>query len=373
MLTARRVAPTPWLYAGAAAVVLFLFTLRAGWSGQLTDAGLAPFSRMIDGTAARPFVHRMLLPSIARGLHALVPGPLRDAIERAVRGHPVLAGRLHWTTAHASEVVIALLLAFGCFLAFAFVLRRLVQALPDAPEGASRWAPVVALLALPAVFLPGSVHLYDPATLLFFALGLLMLTERRRIGYYAVFVLACVNRETAILLTGLFLLRERRHLMPSRLALHGLAQAVLWAGLQAGIHARHAGNPGHEAQLLFPRNLRLLIEPRSGIGFWVLLVLAATLVVPGWNRKPRFLRQALLVTLLPVGLATFLAGLPTEMRDYLEAYPAIVLLALPTAVAWLTSRGSPPGSWRSPRGERPKPASAPQAESPLRPAGNSAS
>jgi hypothetical protein len=318
MLSGRGRALAPGLDAAAAAVALGLFTLRARWSGQLTDQGLAPFSRMIDGTAARPFVHRLLLPSVARGLRALLPGSPRHA------------------PAHAAEVALALLLVFVCFLAFAFVLRRLLDACYAAPDGVRRWAPAVALLALPAFFLPSSVQLYDPATLLLTALGMLLILERRRTGYYAVFVLACLNRETAILLTGLFLLWECRHLRRSRLAWHIVAQVILWGGVQAAIRALHTGNPGHEAQLLFPHNLRLLITPRAAIPFWGLLALSLALVVPGWKRAPRFLRQALLVMLVPVAVGTLLAGLPTEMRDYLEAYPALVLLALPTAAAWLT-------------------------------------
>jgi len=317
MLSARRRARAPWLDATAAAIALALFTLRAGSSGQLTGQGLAPFSRMIDGTAARPFVHRLLLPSLARGLHALLPGPLRDALPRATE-------------------VLALLLVLVCFLAFAFVLRRLLDACYAAPAGVRRWAPATALLALPALFLPSSVQLYDPATLLLTALGMLLILERRRPAYYAVFVLAGLNRETAILLTGLFLLWEGRQLTPWRLAQHALAQGMLWAGLQIAIRALHAGNPGHEAQLLFPHNLRLLITPRAAIPFWGLLALSLALVVPGWKRAPRFLRLAALVMLIPVALGTLLTGLPTEMRDYLEAYPALFLIALPTAVAWLT-------------------------------------
>jgi len=118
------------LSARGRALALGLFTLRAGWSGQLADQGLAPFSRMIDGTAARPFVHRLLLPSVARGLHALLPAPLRDS------------------PAHTVEVALALLLVFACFFGFAFVLRRLLDACYAVPEAVRRWAPAAALLAL---------------------------------------------------------------------------------------------------------------------------------------------------------------------------------------------------------------------------------
>lgn len=321
MLSARSRALAAGLDAAAAAIALGLFTLRAGWSGQLTDQGLAPFARMIDGTAARPFVHRLLLPALVRGLQALLPGPLREALDRSFPG---------------AATALALLLVFVCFLAFAFVLRRLLDACYVAPPGVRAVAPAAALLAFPALFLPSSVHLYDPATLLLTALGMLLIQRRRRLPYYAVFVLACLNRETAILLTGLFLLRERSWLTPARLAGHACVQGALWAGALIAIRTLHAGHPGHEAQILFPGNLRLLVDPRAAIPFWGLLALALTLVLPGWRRAPRMLRQAALVTLIPVALATLLTGLPTEMRDYLEAYPALFLIALPTAVAWLT-------------------------------------
>ncbi len=44
-----------------------------------------------------------------------------------------------------------------------------------------------------------------------------------------------------------------------------------------------------------------------------------------WNEQPRFLRVASLVIIPLVGLTLFL-GMLDELRDYYEAFPAIVLL-----------------------------------------------
>jgi hypothetical protein len=328
MLASAR-APLRWVaYAAAALAATALFTLRAGRSGQLGDAAPAAFSRMIEGTADRPFVDRALLPGIARGLRALTP----DAWARSIDATPG-GSRLGWTTAHSTEVALALALVFACYLATAFALRRLArETYPAAPARAIDWMPAAALIVLPAWFLPNSAQLYDPATLLLAAFGLAAILEGRRLGFYAVFALACVNRETAILLAALFVLRERTRISPRRLCAHALVQAVAWAALQGATRAWHAGNPGAGQQWLFPHNLLRFVEARSALGFWPVAIAFGALAARGWRAKPRFLREGLLVcggALLAGGL---LFAVPTETRQYLDLFPLIYLLALPSVV-----------------------------------------
>jgi hypothetical protein len=315
-------------YAAAAAGVTFLFTLRAGWSGQLGDAAPAAFSRMVEGTAERPFVDRALLPAIVRGLHALLPGGLARRLDAI--GGP--GARIGWTTAHGSEVALCLALAFAGSLATAFVLRRLARVFAVGPGWACDLAPIGGLLLAPIFFLGSSVHVYDPAVLLGSALGLLFVAQRRRVAFYVVFVLACLNRETAILLAALFAWRERVY---GRWIGHAAAQVGIWVGVQVLVRVAHAGNPGHDPQLLFPRNLALLIQPRAALPLWVLTAAFVALLARGWREQPIFLRRALAIVLGPLVLGTLLFGLPTETRDYLEALPILFLLAVPAVVALL--------------------------------------
>jgi hypothetical protein len=319
-MLARARAPLRWVaYAAAALAATALFTLRAGRSGQLGDDAPAAFSRMVAETAERPFVDRALVPAVVRGLHALLPPGWARRLDAAVP-------QLGWTTAHGSQILLCLLIAFGCYLATAFVLRSLARVSGVGSPRARELAPAAALLLVPAFFLGGSTHLYDPAVLLLSALALLFLVERRPAAFYAVFVLACLNRETAILLAALFALHERGR---GRWLAHAAAQTGIWGTTQFLIRAWHAGNPGHGPQLLFPRNLALLVQPRAALPLWVLTALFATLLARGWGEKPRFLRLALPLVLGPLAVGTLLFGLPTETRDYLEALPILFLLAFP--------------------------------------------
>jgi hypothetical protein len=209
------------------------------------------------------------------------------------------------------------------------VLRRLVGVfLPEIDPRVADLAPAAGLLLLPAFFVPSSVHLYDPATLLLFALGLLLAARHRWNAFYAVLALAAINRETAFLLTVLFVVHERGRLTRARLALHAGAQVALFLAIQLALRARFAGNPGHDLQLLFPRNLPLLVQPRAALGFWPLAATLAALAAAGWRHAPRRLRQSLVVTLVPLAVGAALVGLPTETRVFFEAYPALFVMGV---------------------------------------------
>jgi hypothetical protein len=310
-------------------VVLLVFVTRPGIEGH-------PRARVPDvvyGTAHRPFVFRALLPTTVRAISAVTPDAVRTPIERDLH-HKRLIRILGWDQDYLYEYVVALGLMALCFLGFAYALRRLVHIFYDYPDAVADLTPVLGLLCLPIFFRYFS-YLYDPPNLLLFALAAIVVYERRLFGTYVVLLLAAVNKETAILIAGLFVLREYRvRSMPSLVG-HAIALTVVWAAVRAGLGWVYRDNPGNWIENYFmDHNLRLPIEhPLSLLMTIAVALIFGTLVRKGWSRKPRFLRWGLVLTLVPLVSASLVIGFVDELRVYYEAVPFLYLLCVPTVVA----------------------------------------
>ena len=137
----------------------------------------------------------------------------------------------------------------------------------------------------------------------------------------------------------MFLIHEYK-IQPFRVcALHALAQASLWLGLQLLIDRYCQQSPGADVGYHWQaHNLPVLLPPPLFIVGVVLLL--GLFVSYQWRTKPLFLRQGLGLTLVPLVLLTAVWGYLDELRDYYEAFVFIFLLALPPVVAGLGLNGT---------------------------------
>jgi hypothetical protein len=325
------------LYGACAGVALTVFVTGQGMSSNVH----ATFEDMVEGTAARPFVLRALVPWTVRGITSSAEGVAGALGWSEGQGFWATPGNpLFWAVwpsnigLHLSlEFSIAFSILFACFLGFAFVLRALIRQFYDAPPFVADFAPALALALVPPLFYRYANYLYDPAALLLFTLGMFLIYTRRYALYYPVFLLAAWNKETAILLAGIFLLREVRPSARWVPGLHVLAQLLLFAVVRIGVTAAYRENPGSLLEFhLLDHNLALLWNPLALAALLAAVVPVGILVSRGWGEKPRFLRAALVMVGLPlVGMAV-LFGYADELRGYYELYPLVVLLAVPTVM-----------------------------------------
>jgi hypothetical protein len=326
-----------FLYASASSVVMTLFIHRGG---VLT--GKANWLAMVEGTARRPFIYRTLVPSTTRLLlraAALPPGEGdRDGTALARAGDTVV----QWATlnlarpsavapGHVLEFVACFCVMFFALFGFALALRRLVRAVYSAPPEVADLAPLVALIIIPSVFFRAENVIYDPMTLLLFTLGVYLIYIRSRLLYFLVFLLATLNKETSILLVPLFVLREQGVLRRWTLALLAAGQVLAFVGVKAAIAHALRGTPGSFVEFhLYDHNLALVTQPAFYFKTFGVVIPLALVIALDWREKPSFLRRGLLVCLLPLVAFALFLGYVDELRDYYEAYPFVVLLALPT-------------------------------------------
>ncbi|HRF50776.1 MAG TPA: hypothetical protein PLC98_24315 [Anaerolineales bacterium] len=290
-----------WLYWTMLSVVTLVI-------GQAYVAGLhwheprLALADLIAGTAHRPFVYRVLVPTLVGWASNLFSVPAETC---------------------AAVVVIASL--FG----FVVALRSLAGVFWHSPRALDLVGLAAVVCLLP--FMLYSRHLYDFTGLLLFTLGLYLLALHRWRWYLPVYALALLNKETAVLLIGVYGLNQLRAWRSLRFwGLLGI-QTLVFVTLRLIIQWRFQGNPGAGLEFHWPDQLRALEVAPGLVAIYSLLgLLVLWLALAGARRKPEFLQCAALA----VGPALFVAyqlwGFPFEIRNLYEAYPIFLLLSLPT-------------------------------------------
>jgi hypothetical protein len=215
------------LYLLTSSLVLFVFDVYPGFNGNVHIM----FPDTVYGKAYKPFVLRTLLPSAVRAVAEVTPDAVKDRIT------PPLAKRMHllhlreWDEQYTYEYFVALVLMLSCFVGLAYALRHLTAWFYDYPAFVGDLAPVGGLLVLP-VFFKYYSYIYDPGTLLLFSLALASVAARKRLLFYLLFVLASFNKETSILLCGLFFLHEYPVMRKSVLGGHLVCLLSIWVAIR---------------------------------------------------------------------------------------------------------------------------------------------
>jgi len=304
--------------------------IRPGLGGE------AFFGDMIYGRAFKPYVTRVLVPWMVRLAVLVTPPAIKAPIERNLR-QATRDGRPEWLFQYPFEFWLTrhLLLIFA--VGFAFALRRLGRLSLGRSGVETDVIPVATLFCLPGLYGYAS-HLYDLPALCLFTLGLCLIAARRYVSFVLVFVLCTLNKETALLLTLVWLIFERRSLKPRQLVVGVATQVVLWALIRGGLAWLYRANPGEMMAVHLFRNFQTLAVPIHWfefrpIGDWLIVpyrynalyVLGFAWALVALRRAPQFLKDAFWIA-VPVTVLTWLYGNVDEMRVYYELLPIVVLV-----------------------------------------------
>ncbi len=171
------------------------------------------------------------------------------------------------------------------------------------------------LLLLHYLFTPPSQRIlypYDLPALAFIALGLVFGRERNWKFYYPLFFFACLNRESACLLTlGHTAATLNGWKMPGWWP-HLTAQFLIWCGSWVGLRYLFQGNPG----VIFEDHLAMNIMRLISSSSWVLLPISlGYLILVSWRRIPAYLKKQLLTVPFLFSLMVFVGNID-EFRVY---------------------------------------------------------
>jgi hypothetical protein len=337
------------LYLIVAAVVLNTFMNQWGFRGHSPRYG---FEALVAYDAHRPFAFRMLTPALINASTALVPGSLLDDLvqwdlTRAKEDGPWLSAhrRFGWGGRPTPQHYVAYLALWPVVFLLILAMRRLTRLERCFPDAFVDCAPALALLVLPLAFSRGG-YVYDFPELLLITAAVGLLVERRWVPYYACFTLACLNKETAILLVLYFIALLRAEMRGRTLLAHTGVHALLGLPILAWQRLAFANNPGAGAEFQLWDNLRFYLSPEPWIRTWdpygpllpfpgpfniLSLVLFGGAVFLFWGEKPRRWRFAFAVMIAALAPLFVLFGTLDEARNFSLVFPVAYLLACHTA------------------------------------------
>ena len=299
--------------------VVFLFITNPGINGYKK----AMFPDMIYGHAYKPFTYRVLVPYSIRIVSNLIPFSARIELHQFIVENIYMNSifmQKYWHIKYLVEYFIAVIFFYFLLLGFSLALRYLMTGIYSVSEKFQDVMIIVSLLLLPGAFKYYS-YIYDFATLLLFTLALAFMVRQCWVRYGLVFILACLNKETTILLLLIFIIHFYKKKIPFTLYKWMVfGQLVVFSIIRMGLIYIFKDNRGRilEFHLLENFGKRLIVPLILG----ALIYLGITFK---WKEKPKFLKDGLWI-LIPLVLMGLFFGFFDELRGYYEVYPVIFCL-----------------------------------------------
>jgi len=297
---------------------------------------------MLDGTAARPYVYRQMIPWLANWLDRTTPQSTRNFLNQ-ITGNQVSATEFAYDSPLAGDpryafryqVVYAATFLFAWLAVFAmYLVCRTVGIAPFA----SVFAPVLMILAMP-YFLTGGGYYYDYPELAFLALAVWMGLRFDWWWMLPLVVLATWNKESFLFMTITLypILRTRTSRMGALVGTGVLALAS--AAVYLALRHRFQLNPGATVLVHWRSQIRFLITPMQWIGWektygilnfkgitLVPLALIVWTVWRGWRFLPKPIqRYGQLSAAINFPLFVLFC-MPGEMRDFSMLYVVFLLV-----------------------------------------------
>jgi hypothetical protein len=334
----------------ALAIALAALLSYEAVSNQITETNVLRENRVslaayLDGTAAQPFVYRIVTPWLIRVAQYDLHAP---AILRALPGP--LAGKLpRWcalatSTPTPSCDTVAAYFAVAGLYCFAFLM--LVYAICLRLFGGN---PLVSLAALMfcfvgtnAILLLGLSHMYDFGVLMFATLLLLCLEQGWSLAFTLILPVAFLTKETLVLYSCAFFMVNLGRISLARNLTLTVIQIVSFAVLYGLVIWHFSGNAGGGHEYYLPDQMRFLVQEIT-LSHWLMALVALVLTFYGFRDKNPVLRRSCVV-LLPWLAAALLGGEKKELRVMFEVLPLILLLCMDSLVRMIlgtTARRDP--------------------------------
>lgn len=283
---------------------------------------------MVIGKAHRPYVYRVLVPSMVRLIKSIVPRAFRGVCTEWIESHSIISDlftSLRWDAVYFIEYILVIIILYLSLLAFASAIRYLIYGLSHAPEFFVDVVSLLSIAILPVMFKYYN-YIYDFPHLVLFTLGLALMARHKWDLYLVVYILACFNKETTILLTMIYFIYQFPHRETSWKSFVKLLfiQGLFFVIVRLVLMFLFKDNPGSMVEFhLYDYNMILF---RKAQPVWILYWLPVLfLIFHRWNEKPKLLRAGIWILVPLVGLTLFF-GFLDELRDYYEAYPIVFIL-----------------------------------------------
>jgi hypothetical protein len=191
------------------------------------------------------------------------------------------------------------------------------------------------------VWLVKDAKIYDFATVATFTSCLVLLHRQKLMGFLLVFVLACLNRETAFLLIVFFAVHFFGRMERKTYLLSLIAQILIFLSIRLAMLVSFRNNPGVNAQFnLFKNFQEFAGSPIATLIVILVFVGVIWLMARHWQATPAFLRKVVLTFTPLLCMMWILFGRAFELRVFIELFPVLYVIIVAEKRPHLTSQAS---------------------------------
>jgi hypothetical protein len=313
-------------------------------SSEVNANPRASFPDMVTGHAFKPYVYRALVPTITRMSVSILPSAMKAQVDAILWRQPLTSKVLvafRAQPANATEAAVTILLMYLSLFGFVLAFRKLCNTLYDMAPHTSIFLSSIAAIGL--IIFCNYGYVYDYTTLFLFTLSFLFLVRSQWKQYLVSFAITCINKETTILLTFIFLMYYgRKRELPKRTFLMLFSvQVITYSFIKLCLFVIFVNNPGGNVEYYLPLHLIMFLGvPQRMIVFTTGQLAIFVGALYQWRRKPIVLLHAASLA-MPLCILYFFFGYPFEIRVFYEIYPMVLLLVLQTVGYFLNWRLSP--------------------------------
>ena len=292
-----------WLLLVFLSTGIFLAYISEGYISGLWryEPGLR-LEAFLNGTAYKPYVLRVLAPLLIKAATALVPNDPKF---------------------YAAVVM------YLSLIGFVLALRYLIHTFWSPSSATDFWV----LLSLPALtpLMLINGHIYDLPALFLFTLELALLWRGRFKTFLLLYPIACLNKETTILLTLVFAVCLYNRIERRQFLTWLIVQVAIYVVIRFALLWTFRDNPGPVAEYHLPDQIAFILKAPGLVSIYALFgVVVLALMLHDIASKPHELKQAALVTIPPLVILFLFFGGALEIRVFYEAFPIAYALAIPT-------------------------------------------
>jgi hypothetical protein len=310
-------------------IVTYIFLTIPG----INTVPTAAFESALSGTTIKPYITRTLMIILVNGIHSICPESIILIINHLPENSRTvgnLINSLGWNPDRLSYYFIFSGIVFSCFQLLTITMYKLLDFVYDLPKYFLDLAAPLAVLAIPCLFSTINMY-YDPLTLLLFPAAFLFILRAQSTLFILTFILATLNKETAIFLVlPALLIREQSH-SKIKMKKDFFSLVSIWALIRLSISYYYIDVNGSITEFHLMDNIAFI--PMIPVYFWehyILVALVAVLIKISWAEKPLLLRR-IFILMLTLMLPTWLIwGRIPEVRVFYEIYSIAILLAVPT-------------------------------------------
>ncbi len=301
------------------------------------------FDAMVDGYAAKPFIYRQLVPLLIRSVDVITPPAFRDDVNEGMerfrfrqdlfwiqRYMPWLNPTFPLKVTHYKRLVGSIFI-IGFWIGYMAGLYYLAKELFPSQPAIALFAPIFGTLAFTSFGYQWQ-YIYDIPCLCLSTACFYFIYKQRFRMYLLIFLMASLNKETAIFSLVFFTVWHWNRLETKKFAILWALQCAIYLSVKISVSIYFMNNSGFFLEQNMPIVLARDVLGESNLYKMAVFAVMWLMFTYQWQEKPEFLKRTLVVLPL-LYLAYFLYGYPHEYRVFFDMHGPLILLLTHTLIA----------------------------------------